>query len=203
VYANDASRLVPTTSKGKIEVTRIMGPHSAEARILEDSRADLLLPKDKIFSPVWNPGRRMHVAIAGFTDIDGDGDSDRPKIRDLILSSGGIIDAEVQEDGKRTGQMTVETRYLILGDQPTEATGAKTLDEYGKIIGQAQKLGVAQMNLQQFLDMMGYQTEERTVELGRGANPRDFRAKSTDQPRAKKGEFRERRPPARGANGAF
>ncbi len=213
IYGTDAGKLVASKRKGKIEVTRITGPHSAEARILEDFRSDPLLPGDKIHSPVWHPGRQIHFALVGEHDIDGDGDSDRAKVRDLIHINGGVIDAEMLDKPDRTragvspreqwlkGQMTVNTRYLVLGKAPTDKSkGDGLIDAYSSFINEAKSHGVQTMNLQQFLDMMGYQADERTVGLGRGADPRDFRPGGR---RATDG-FRERRPPARdGKKGAY
>ena len=43
-------------TKAKIEVTQILGEHLAEAKILEDSMEDPIVPGDKIYTPLWDPG---------------------------------------------------------------------------------------------------------------------------------------------------
>ena len=103
------------------------------------------------------------------------------------------------------GKMSVNTRYLVLGKRPTEKTrGDGRIEAYSSFINEAEGHGVQTMNMQQFLDMMGYQADERTVGLGRGADPRDFKPRNpkTGSRRASEG-FRERRPPARDGNGAY
>jgi hypothetical protein len=199
VYPADVTDVVTSKVKAKIEVTRVLGAHEAECRIVEDSVTDPILPKDKVYSPVWHPGRQIHFAITGKTDIDGDGNSDREKVRDLIRINGGVIDAEVTDDGKLIGEITVNTRYIIIGDRPTETAKTGVVEKHSQLSFKAKDLGVAEMNLQQFLDMMGFKSDERTVNLGRGADPHDFRAKDTTGATKRKGAepFRERRPPAK------
>src|SRR5206468_3589557 len=77
-----------------------------------------IMPGDQIFSPTWEPGRAEHFALTGFMDIDNDGGSDRQRIRDLIALNGGVIDAESDDEGKKTGSMSINTKYLVLGDPP-------------------------------------------------------------------------------------
>jgi hypothetical protein len=122
-------------------------------------------------------------------DIDGDGQSDRNMIRNIITMNGGVIDAEVKDDGTSTGAVSVNTRYLVLGDKPTDkAAGTSVLTEYGKIRTAAQTYGVEVISLQKLLAQMGWKAEERTVELGgKGASP---------------GEFRKRTPGGEGTNSA-
>lgn len=200
VYGQDSAKLVETESKAEIEVTQISGPHSAIARVLSDSRSDPILPGDAIFSPAFHPGSRVHFAIVGVTDIDGDGDSDRQRIRDLIATNNGIIDIEIDDEGKTLGQIqppevTASTQYLIRGNPPSDE---KVLGEYSRILKEADDAGTVTLTVQQFLNMVGYKTDERTVGLGKGADPRDFPPKQStsayDKPNASK--FRERRPQA-------
>ncbi|MEX2186492.1 MAG: hypothetical protein WD875_06850 [Pirellulales bacterium] len=200
VYGQDSAKLVESESKADIEVTQISGPHSAIARVLSDSRSDPILPGDAIFSPAFHPGTRIHFAIVGETDIDGDGDSDRQRVRDLIATNNGIIDIEIEDDGKVSGQIqppkiTASTQYLIKGNPPADD---KVLAAYSRVIGEADAAGTVTLTMQQFLNMVGYKTDERTVGLGKGADPRDFPPKAStsayDKPGATK--FRERRPEA-------
>jgi hypothetical protein len=179
VDTNDSPDL--SRKKGNIEVTRILDGRMAEARIVDDNVADPILPGDKIISPVWDRGRSEGFALAGFMDVDGDGRSDRNKVRELIKQNGGRIDAEVDDNGKLTGKIEINTRYIILGDAPNEKT-TKTdlLENFSKLTGDAQDLTVEKITVQKFLQQMGFRTEERTVPLGRGARPEDFTAKPAD-----------------------
>jgi hypothetical protein len=201
VYGQDSAKLTASESKAEIEVTQISGPKSAIARVLSDSRSDPILPGDSIFSPAFHPGSRVHFAIVGTIDIDGDGDSDIQRIRDLIATNNGIIDIELEDNGKVSGDLkppkvTASTQYLIKGIAPTDN---KILTDFSRIIGEADQMGTVTLTVQQFLNMVGYKTDERTVGLGRGADPRDFAPKKSasayDQPTSP--QFRERRPPVK------
>jgi hypothetical protein len=131
------------------------------------------MPGDNIFSVVWEAGRAEHFALAGKLDLDGDGESDRQRVHDLIALNGGIIDAEVTGEGTRSGKMSVNTRYLVLGDQPGPEGSER--DAYSSLFTEAQTLGVEMIPLGRFLDYLGYKVEDRTVNLGRFARPSDFK----------------------------
>ena len=96
-----------------IEVTHLLSPHLAEARIVEDDLSNPLMPGDQIFSPSWEPGRAEHFALAGFIDIDGDGNSDRQRVHDLIALNGGVIDEEV--DRRRQASRPDDDQHQVSG----------------------------------------------------------------------------------------
>ena len=97
---------------------QLLGPHMAEARIVEDDLADPMMPGDKIFSPTLGAGPRRAFRPGRMIDIDGDGESDRQRVHDLIRLNGGVIDAEVTEAGKMTAKLSINTKYLVLGNEP-------------------------------------------------------------------------------------
>ena len=118
VVAPEDGNPIESEPKGRIEVIKLTGAHQAEARIVEDDLSNPIMPGDNVFSVVWDAGRPEHFALAGVMDIDGDGEGDSGRIRDLIALSGGIVDAEVTDDGTRSGQMSINTKYLVLGRTP-------------------------------------------------------------------------------------
>ncbi len=197
VLAADETNLVDGKKKGSVEVTRLLDQHLAEARIMDDDLSDPIMPGDQIFSKVWIPGRVEHFALAGFMDIDGDHESDRKRVRNVIAVNGGIIDAEVGDDGKRTGEINLNTRYLILGERPSDkSASAEFLKTYSEILRQAEELGVQKMPLEQFLDNIGYQPEQQTVSLDARAQSGDFKVKPLggSVPRQSSPPFKNRRP---------
>jgi hypothetical protein len=111
VYPTRGGTLQSRTAKATLEVTRILGPHRSEARILSDRDTNPVLPGDAVDSMTWQPGEPAHFALAGLLDLDGDGKSDRLKVHALIKKQGGVIDAEVDERGERSGRVTHNTRY--------------------------------------------------------------------------------------------
>lgn len=177
VHDQDSNTVLGAGLKGRIEVTRIVGEHLAEARILEDVVADPIVRNDKVYSPLWHPGRTVHFAFAGILDMDGDGKSDRQTVRDLVTLAGGVIDAEVTDAGVRTGQLSLETRYLVLGAQPEFGTvqqAGAAFEGYSQIQREAGQLGTKVISFEKFLDSVGWKDSRRVLHFGKVADPADF-----------------------------
>lgn len=200
VYGQEEAAVAQSERKASIEVTRVLNDHLSEARIVSDDPGNPILPGDQIFSPAWRPGERVHFALAGLLDVDGDGHSDRELVRNLIVSSGGEIDAEVTETAQATGDVSSQTRYLVLGTAPTDR---KALDAWSKLISSAEQLGVEKLQLDQFLSWAGYKRETRTVPLGQSSRSSDFKPRSADGTHTSTGNvsdvFKDRKPPAKPA----
>ncbi|MCI0333329.1 MAG: hypothetical protein L0228_08920 [Planctomycetes bacterium] len=181
VYDADQHDAAKATKKGSIEVTRVLGPHMAEAKVTEDDAKNPILTGDNIYSQVWHRGKQLHFALTGFIDIDGDGRSDMPLARELIAMNDGIVDAYLNDDGTVEGEITANTRYLVLGDIPESATQVKLQTGFHSMSTEASKLGVESITLAEFLGQMGYKPQDRTVQLGEGATARDFPARPEDE----------------------
>jgi hypothetical protein len=175
VFDHDENGVAQAEPKARLEVVRVNGDHLSECRILEDKPSDPILQNDIIFTPAWSPGLKVHFALVGFMDIDRDQVSDREQIRNIIQMSGGVIDAELQDDGTRSGALTVNTRYLVLGEKPNERSGTRMLQEYNFMLGEVNKYGTETINVQKLMAMMGYKPEERRVELGTNAAKSEFK----------------------------
>jgi hypothetical protein len=171
---NDVAR---TERKGSIEVTNILDNHLAEARIMEDKLSNPFATGDKIFTPAWHPGRKERFALTGLIDLDGDLESDRELLRELISIAGGEIDAEIDDKGDQVGKLTFNTRYLITGEEPRDEIAAK---KQAAIISEAESLGVERITVDKFLDHVGYKDPQRLLRFDRKARPKDFRAPRPD-----------------------
>ena len=165
VYSGDSGDLGKATKKGKIEVTRITGDHMAEARILEDKDSDPLMPGDKIYTPMWSSGEKRHFALAGFLDLSGEGKNDHAAIQRLITMNGGIVDCD-GDKGKRTGDMTVNTNYLICGEPPGEKGQKEDMTIYSRMCGDAKRLSIPIMPLDKLKELMGYKSEAQVKHFG-------------------------------------
>ncbi len=203
---DEASKRKIDDRKGMIEITRVLDQHLAEARIVSDFTADPILPGDQIFSPAWKPGRKVHFALVGFMDLDGDGRSDRDLVRNIISMGGGQIDAEVHDDGATEGALSANTRYLVRGEDP-DGSDAKLLTAHGNILSSAKNQGIQEINVLKLLDMMGYKAEVRTIGLGKNADPLQFKAEPAEgRARTSSGNvsdvFKERNPPQRKSSGS-
>lgn len=164
VYNFDQAGVSTAKPKGRIEVIKVTGAHQAECRILDDQINNPIMPKDLIHSPAWSPGQEIHFALVGFMDIDKDGQSDRETIKRILALNGAYVDAELQDDGTSVGKLSINTRYLIQGDKPTEKTGAKVLAEYNNMLTEVQRYNVEIISVQEFLAMMGWKPEEKKVD---------------------------------------
>jgi hypothetical protein len=180
VYDADEHDAEKAEKKGSIEVTRILGEHMAEARITDDNSTNPILTGDRIYSQVWQPGKKLHFALTGLIDVDGDTRSDMQLARELIELNGGVVDAYVADDGTIEGTIEATTRYLVLGDRPESVTQAKAQESWNTMNQTADSLGVETITLSQFLSHMGYKPQDRAVTLGAGASARDFPARPDD-----------------------
>lgn len=187
VIAANENNPAQAPKKAKIEVTSIQGPHLAEARIVEDNIRDPIMPGDQILSPVYSPGRAQHFALAGFMDLNKDGLSDRATVRDMIRMNGGVIDAEVADDGTPIGEINSGTNFLVKGDRATDKTVTEAvMNGIQAIEKQADTYAVRRMSLADLVVQMGYQSPDRVVNLDKNARAEDFRPRFPNgvQPRA-------------------
>jgi hypothetical protein len=160
--------------KATIEVTRILGPHMAEAKITSDQATNPLLRGDRIFSQVWDRGRQVGFGIAGLVDVDGDGKDDLDQLKAIIAASGGVVDAAPDAKGAKQGELKVTTRYLILGERPNDARFAELQKSWAELGSEAERLGIETIPLDEFLSLMGWQRETRSVNMGAGSRAEDF-----------------------------
>jgi len=185
-YDNDAQK---AEKKGKIEVVRMLSDHMAEARVTEDDPRNPILPGDFIYSPVWHQGKPQHFAFTGKIDLNDDGRQDLELAKELISINGGVVDAFPNEDGSQQGEINVNTRYLVVGEYP-EGTDEGTLrDTWIRMHDDAKSSGTELITLTDFMNLMGYKPEDRTIGLTGPSRAENFRprpdAKSSDlRPRA-------------------
>ena len=194
----DSQEPAKEPTKGSIDVTRILGDHLAEARVTDDSATNPILAGDQIYSQVWHRGKQLRFALTGIIDLDGDGRSDMQLARELIELNGGTIDAYLSDEGNIEGEITVNTRYLVLGKHPEEGHQAKLRDGWVNMSNEARTNGVETITLDKFLNEIGYAPTDRAVQLGAGARASDFppAPETTPMPGNPQGrsQFRQRSP---------
>ena len=117
----------------------------------------------------------------------------------MIALNGGVVVAEVADDGSRVGELSIHTRYLVLGERPrigrNAAAGASNalIEEYGRIIKEAEQFGVQQLPVERLISDLGYRGSAKTVALGKNAKEQDFNRSGTKSDT----RFRPRSPPRR------
>jgi len=199
VYDGDQNDALSAERKGSIEITRILSNHMAEGTITDDQAIRPLMSGDKIYSQVWNRGRQVGFAITGVIDFDDDGRSDLDELKKIITINNGKVDAVPGENGTIDGKMTVDTRYLILGSHPSDARQGNLRVAWEKMSAEAATLGIETITLDEFLSLMGWQPDRRTVRLGTGARSADFPARPAEDykptlPDPRANLFRPRKP---------
>ncbi len=186
--------------KGTVEVTNLLGPHLAEARIRDDDIQNPITPRDKVHTVLWAPGEELHVALAGSMDMNGDGASDIEMLRNLITTSGAIIDAEVDEQGRSQGDVTAQTTYLIVGGEPTPREGNEDiLKPFTDLRRKAVQYGLKTISLQEFLKRSGWSDIRRVLNFVRPGSAAEFLPDANQITRGTSSGktsalFRERRP---------
>lgn len=165
--------------KGKIEVTRILEPHLAEARILDEDLFRPISDGDPIYSPLWAAGRKEYFAIVGRPDLDEDGKSDWDLFNEIIHTSGAEVELFVNDEGQRQpaeAKLSARTKFLIIGDidDPAKFSGipekqelAEKMQEQQKaLIEEARLYGIRWVRLNDFLDYVGWKPEQRLWQPG-------------------------------------
>lgn len=165
--------------KAAIEVIEILGDHEAMARVVWFDKARPLAAGDKIFNPVWSPGRKHRVALVGFFDLDGDKEDDRALLKHMLAQHGCVVDLEVLPDGTTEGELSAFTDWVVLGHVPgiTDAEAAIQEDEEAggfqlhrvtqaaqTVIRDAANLGVPTIAADEFYEFLGYQPHSRIYE---------------------------------------
>ena len=186
--------------KGSIEVTRIIDNDLAEARILDDDSSNPISPGDPIYSPLWGAGRVEQFAFVGMIDMDGDKSylGDRERLHEVAAAHGAEIATEVNDDGELVGRpIDEQLRFLVIGSipdpsrEPDDARKSqlKAMAQHQKeLVDDAHRFGVQVINLNQFLDYVGYVPQQRTFLPGSGTAPFTLRSGShsglADRPNA-------------------
>lgn len=162
--------------KGTIEVIRVIDGHMAEAQITSDDPKNPILTGDRIYSQVWDRGRTVGFAIAGEVDLDKDSRDDLQRLKDIITANSGRVDAAPDAAGALEGDLKIDTRYLVLGTYPD---GTQNRDEalrgsWKTLSEDAERLGIETIPLDEFVKLMGWRVDNRSVALDGTSRAQDF-----------------------------
>ncbi len=163
--------------KGKIEIVDILADHRAEGRIVKQDLGRPIAGDDPIYSPIFQTGQSLEIAVAGRIALDG---LDRGQFRRLVTAAGGKITVEVGDEGEFTDgkgnpidsvdaprRISSRTRYLIIADlgddtenQELEQIYKRIRDNSQKLRNQAENLGIYEIGLSTFLEHIGHSRKQ-------------------------------------------
>ncbi len=143
--------------KARIQVTRILDAHLAEARILESQDITPILTRDFIVTTTWDPGYSVPIALVGTIDLDGDGRSDLERLISIVEQNGGQVVAYHDDEGNVFGEIDENTRLFVKGDDPL----GKQVDGYERLLKQRDRFQVREISVRELLNTMGYRSEAR------------------------------------------
>ena len=172
--------------KAKIEVVQIRDSQLAEARILEEDIERPIQEGDPIYSPIWTAGVEEKFSFVGILDLNGDGESDRELLHDIIKNAGAGIEIMVNDEGKRVDEagniltedskLTVDTKFLVVGriPNPLDFAGfdekqkhALDVQEQHQLLEkEARRQGIRTVNFGDFLNYIGYKAQQRLYVAG-------------------------------------
>jgi hypothetical protein len=154
VYDQTANDFEKDRHKAMIEVTEILGPHLAKARVTFEDPKNPILTKDQVLSATFDRGDSVTIALGGFFDLDGDGLSDLEKLKRMIVRNGGSVVASHDEDGNITGEIDSTTRFFVLGPSP-RAGAQNVVKAMGAMKEQAEGNAVDIIDIRKLLNWMG------------------------------------------------
>jgi hypothetical protein len=182
ILDDSVSRVADARPKGRLEVVEVIQQtdHLSRARVLPDRWGETILRGDKVYSPVWQPGRTVKVGLIGKMDIDGDGKDDRETLKALIAQNGGQVTVDLKLDGRQEGTLTVDTRWLVIGDEfkviggSLEGANEIAAKKRAELEQQAKGMGVTRIDLDKLMGWLRGSGEEDVVPLGTATRASDF-----------------------------
>ncbi len=184
VVAADEVNLADAPVKATVEVTKVRGEHFSEARVVgPPSYRNPLIRGDKIYSPFWQPGRKVRIALAGDIDIDGDGRSDVEELRSMIERAGAEVAAVLSADGSEEGKLDSSVRFLVMGE-PRDADSSRDSEvndannqfivKLGEYKARAIELGITPIPAWKLQAYMKAINDSVTTPLGSAVRGEDF-----------------------------
>ena len=236
VYRKDNSgvgRARTEDIKGKIEVVRILGPHRAEAKILEERLGSPIAELDPVFNPVFQSGQALEIAVVGAVRLDG---LSRAEFHRQVRRSGSKVSVQVDDKGEYLdgrGQIITEeeakslisarTRFIVIADLGDQSTANSELKDLYRQINEnadvlrkeAEKRGIYEVGLSTYLEHIGYKRRQIAwtpesanpfpAVLPNGAHSRAVGARGAKRESSAviSGKFSKRRTPTSSSTGAI
>ncbi|MAG92438.1 MAG: hypothetical protein CMJ48_01625 [Planctomycetaceae bacterium] len=157
---------VKSKPKGEVVITKIVGRHQAQARILNEELTHPILRDDLVYTPLWTAGLVNTFAFVGTMDIDGDGSDDTARLLSQVRAAGAKVHSYVDDNGKRVGsQIDGSVKLLVVGavpEDPSQATtrdgeqvARKIVEHVTQMRREAEEFGIEVVSLREFLERTG------------------------------------------------
>jgi hypothetical protein len=190
VLDDAANRVADAKPKARLEIIDVnqQTDHLSRARVIPERRTATILRGDKIYSPVWQPGRKVNIGLVGKLDIDRDGKDDREAVKSLILQNGGDVTVDLKPDGRQEGVLTVDTRWLVIGDEfkvvggVLEGASEVAAKKRADLETQAKGMGITRIDLDKLMGWLRGTGEEDVVPLGAAIRGSDFARRDPPPP---------------------
>ena len=163
VYCDVCRRdIARDVSKASVEVTKVLGPHRAEVRILDDILTDPILVGDVVYSPIWKPGQKLRFALTAGMHLPGSGiDSGVEAVKRLIEMNGGIVDCWINESASLEGDHLVgsidgQTNFIVVNKSATRNLAPEIALIQEALLEDARNRVVKEISLENLLIRLGW-----------------------------------------------
>lgn len=163
VYSYETGIPPDGRGKGRIEVVSIY-EDSAECKIVETFRNQVIFPNDLVANPVYDRNRAPTFLVIGEFDLNHDGATDPDgvgTVESLVSAWGGTI----------VDDLTARTDFVVLGASPSQPppigqvspeeaqrleAARRAFDRYTEAVAKAKDLAVPVLTQNVFLHFLGY-----------------------------------------------
>ena len=171
VYCDVCRReIARDVSKASVEVMRVLGPHRAEVRILDDILTDPIMVGDVVYSPIWKPGQKIRFALTAGMHLPGSSvGSGTDAIIRLIEMNGGIVDCWIDENAKiadgeehlkgRDGnepKIDDLTNFIVVSRDPVRSLEPEVARVQHELLESAKNRAVKTISLEDLLSRMAW-----------------------------------------------
>ena len=147
-------------SKASIEVKRILGPHRAEVRILDDILTDPIMVGDIVYSPIWKPGQKLRFALTAGMNLPG-AVAGSEAVRRLIELNGGVVDCWIDEtvaegEDYLKGSISDLTNFVVVSEGATRDLDPEIAKIQEELLESARNRAIKKISLGDLLSRTGW-----------------------------------------------
>ncbi len=169
-------KLATSDIKGSVVIVKLLGANRAEARIIGEKPGEPIAPEDPIFSPIFQSGQSIEIAVIGQLKSEG---LTRDRFHSLLRDHGVTVAIEIDDEGNITdgrGNIITEEemkrrindgvstlRFVVQGDYGRDTKDpalVKLFDVIRRnseaVLAASEPQGIYPVGLGTFLEHIGY-----------------------------------------------